>query len=397
MKTVKGHPGIRKKPNGKFFATKSISGQRYYKEHNTLREAMAWKNSFHPLAEKESVRTQESSFDDFNGRDKRILFKTVYQDFLANYFPTLSPLTQYKKNLRMSKFMPALFGLRMCELSPAVISNHIDNMILLSPEGSIRCNFHKELKDLSGLFNWYKENNDPSFFSPIRRFHYQKSVIQEIKPKKKDITPEEFVLFWEKLNQLGKDLCTMQIYMAGRIGEVAGVRADKINLKDKQLTVDGVITWIKGAPVYKNSTKTGVVGFVKINSEMEEVIERRIKLMWPKCPFLFHLKGKALRYKYILEIYNKALIDAGLNQYSGTQIVRYGMAIIAREFGGVDAVKAVTRHTSIKMAEKYGVLRENKLNNEVVIHAEKLFKSLRKKNKTRASICVQGEKNLINF
>ena len=88
---------------------------------------------------------------------------------------------------------------------------------------------------------------------------------------------------------------------------------------------------------------------------MAEIFREQFKKMIPGCPFIFHKKGKPLRYSAIQEAYNRAWKKAGLHpKYSGTHLLRYQGAIIARKTcGSIDAAMAVTGHRSVKLAEKY--------------------------------------------
>src|SRR5690606_3650426 len=124
MKTIK--PGIRLKENGRYVATKSIDGKRYYKEFKTLREAEFWKNRINPLVN--SSRNQRriyptpSADEVSNGRDEIITVREVYEKYLKGPLKKLGTYSQYKIPKRMERFLPPVFSVRMAELTPEVVS-----------------------------------------------------------------------------------------------------------------------------------------------------------------------------------------------------------------------------------------------------------------------------------
>lgn len=68
---------------------------------------------------------------------------------------------------------------------------------------------------------------------------------------------------------------------------------------------------------------------------------------------MFHVGGKPLNYGTIQLNYRKAQRKGKL-PYSGTHILRHGMATLARKVGGgLDAVIAMTGHKDIKLADHY--------------------------------------------
>lgn len=68
---------------------------------------------------------------------------------------------------------------------------------------------------------------------------------------------------------------------------------------------------------------------------------------------MFHVGGKPLNYGTIQLNYRTAQRKGKL-PYSGTHILRHGMATLARKVGGgLDAVIAMTGHKDIKLADHY--------------------------------------------
>ncbi len=91
----------------------------------------------------------------------------------------------------------------------------------------------------------------------------------------------------------------------------------------------------------------------------EQVIPNWAKERIADNDFVFHVKGRPLNYATIQVNYRKAQQDAKI-PYSGTHILRHGMAKLARQIGGgLDAVIAMTGHKDIKLADHYSKSNED--------------------------------------
>lgn len=91
------------------------------------------------------------------------------------------------------------------------------------------------------------------------------------------------------------------------------------------------------------------------------------------CKFFFHHKGKMLRYQMIREELNKALIQSGYGDYSGTHILRHSMGSYSRKEAGLDTAQAMLSHSSARQTEGYAKLDVNEKVTGVILRAEKLF------------------------
>ena len=80
---------------------------------------------------------------------------------------------------------------------------------------------------------------------------------------------------------------------------------------------------------------------VYMTKELEEVLRRQEAFRDPQCGFVFHVEGKPLNYGTIQVNYREAQRKSKI-PYSGTHILRHGMAKLARRIGGgLDAVMAI--------------------------------------------------------
>jgi integrase len=382
MKTVS--PGIRQKENGRFFATKCINGKRHYAEFDKESEAKKWRKNFHPLlSPTQAKRNIFTVSDQSNGKDKAINFGEVLKRYENEFLRSLEPYTQYKKMQRLQRFAPNLVSVPMCAMTPEIITNHLDSVRLLIPDGSKRCNFDKELKDLASIFNWYKQNKDFTFVNPVTKIHFKLGQINDVPEKIKDMDMDEFILFASKLRPMFRSMAIMMLLWALRVGEAAAITDDVINLKKKEVWIFNVIVWLRGRPSPKRGTKTGADAKMPIT----DIIEKEIRFLQKNrphgCKLLFHHKGNHLRYGMILNEFNRALKETKL-PYSGTHVIRHTMATITRKNHGLDAAQAILRHTTARMSEEYARLDVDERVSSVVIQASDLFKKTQK----LASNCV---------
>lgn len=372
MKTVK--PGIRLKPNGKYLATKSIDSKRYYQEFETPSKAAAWKRDFHPLLSPTVSQIQNHTVpDQSNGRDFVITFKTVVERYRNGRMKTNSTGRQYKKGKRMDRFLPPLYSVRMCEMFPEVITRVLEDAKLAVDTTYGRSNFNEELKDLKAIFNWYKEEVDISFNSPVTKYHKAVGKVKDIDHRDKYLSEEQLLRFIDHLDEPYQSMAVIQFCLALRIGEVAALNTQTVNFKAKTVSLTEVITWIKDVPYPKKTTKTEDKSTVQMNDEIYRRL-MALNLDRPKgCKYFFHFKGGAMKYNYINLAYNKGLKKAGLTEFSGTHLVRHTMGTLTRRKNGLDAAQAILRHTTSRMAEHYAKLDVNDKVSSVVIEAGEIF------------------------
>lgn len=375
MKTVK--PGIRLKGSGKYVATKSIDSKRYYKEFSTLREAEIWKNKFHPLASKSPVQNKPlpslSSANEFrNGRDELITVREVWDKYQKGPLKKFSSYSKYKIPKRMERFLPPILSLRICELTPEVISELLTVSEMEADFTYGRQSFKEELKYLSMILNWYKDEKDFTFSIPITKYH-RKAIIEKRATKRKHLPIEDVVRFIDKLPEELAIMAKLQFLFALRIGEVCALTVETVNFNRKLIFIRQAVTWVKDSPSLKPSTKTGDEAELKMTPDVELLLRRMDSLRPSGCRYFFHHKGRMPRYRPIIEAYNRALKEIGVDDVSGSHFLRHSAATISRKSGGIDAAQAILRHKSATMAQHYAKLDLNEKALEVVIHAERIF------------------------
>tara|TARA_Y100000768_G_scaffold386975_1_gene376789 strand:+ start:1794 stop:2303 length:510 start_codon:yes stop_codon:yes gene_type:complete len=98
---------------------------------------------------------------------------------------------------------------------------------------------------------------------------------------------------------------------------------------------------------------------VFITDEILEILEQRKVFKERKCDYVFHVEENPINYGAVLVNYRNAQRKSGV-PYTGTHILRHGMAKLARQVGGgLDAVMAMTGHKDIKLADHYSKCTED--------------------------------------
>lgn len=245
-----------------------------------------------------SMRTRQ-----LNGCNHKMTILDVWEQYQKDHLPAISEAARVLKVFRCERFLPPLFGLRMCELTPQVISEFIrfSKEKATGRNGSQRCNFDKELKDLRSIFNWYCDSIDFQFANPIKPTHYKLAVIREIPRQQRQITVEQLQLFLGQLPEFYKDLATIQFFCGGRIGEVSGLHWKNIDLERRVLKIQEVLVWIRGQPKVKSCPKNGLSREVFINDTMLEVLGRHLSRR-NDSDLVFHLDGRPLLTERFAEI-----------------------------------------------------------------------------------------------
>ena len=289
-----------------------------------------------------------------NGKDLKITVRDVWELYKKDHLPTVSASTRINKDFRCSKFLPPLFDVRMCELTPQLISEFVRyNLEGLRAKPSVRrFNFKKELKDFQSISRWYTDNIDFLYANPIKQHHFKLAVVRDIPRKQREITVAQFQLFMTHLPEFYKKLVLYQYLTASRIGEAAGLQWKNVDFERRIITIQEIIIWLKGRPHVKDKPKNGTGRACFASNAMIELLQARLKVR-NGSEFVFHKNGKPLLYSAINANYNRAWKKAGLTQFRSTHLVRYFSAQRARVVSGsIDGVKSVTGQ-GIQMAQKY--------------------------------------------
>lgn len=364
-KKIKGAKGIyQNEITHKYLVEKRVSGKLHTSTFLSLFEAKQWQKKF------DGTKVRED-----NEQSKCSTLKEVWESMQRNHFPILATSTK-DIWLRRYKLIQTLEHLPMDQITPSKISDWVIYWVThFSSEDyqnsgrgrSGRCNLNNELNLFVCIFNWYKqselfEKEALNLTCPVKKKHKKMGFIKPLPDKRKQIELKDAYLFFEFLQPLYRDLAKMQFYTAGRIGEVSGIQWENVDLKNRRLLIKETCVWdmtlktfIELKPFPKNREPRAVF----ITDEIMEVLLRRQAFKLPGNDYVFHVDGNPLNYGTIQVNYRAAQRKSGV-PYTGTHILRHGMAKLARQVGGgLDAVIAMTGHKDLKLADHYSKTTED--------------------------------------
>jgi integrase len=113
-----------------------------------------------------------------------------------------------------------------------------------------RKSFRIELKYLSTILNWYRNEQDPSFVVPIVRKHLRRAKFKHVAPRRKDyFIREDDILPWtDWLKHHRKDqayfrLAKFMVLTGTRLGEACGICWDQVNLERRESYISRSLCW----------------------------------------------------------------------------------------------------------------------------------------------------------
>lgn len=344
---------------GKYLARKTILGRQHKRTFDNEAHARVWRSTFDGT--KSEVKVMSSSS-----------LRHVWKMMQEKHFPLLAKSTQ-EIWLRRFALWEELEEFRMEEITVSKISSWVEKQTgyfksdyyQTSGRGKAkRCNLDNELNLFTTIFNWYKSSEEfeaeaVNLTNPVKLKHKRSGFIQ-VKPiKDKAITLEAALQFFACLKPLYKDLALFQFYSASRISEAAGLQWSRCDFENRKIVIMESCRW-------DLSTKT----FVELNkfpknkeprsifmtNEIMEILNRRKAFRVYDNDFVFHSDGAPLNYGTIQLHYREGQRISRI-PYTGTHILRHGMAKLARSVGGgLDAVVAMTGHKDYKLADHYSKL-----------------------------------------
>ena len=153
---------------------------------------------------------------------------------------------------------------------------------------------------------------------------------------------------------------------------------------------DSTKTFLELKPFPKNKEPRPVF----ITDEIMEILKHREAFRIPGNDFVFHVEGNPINYCTVQLNYREAQRKSKI-PFSGTHILRHGMAKLARSVGGgLDAVSAMTGHKDLKLADHYSKCYEDDQKN----YSEKIMEHIRKTiNKDSSHASFENVVSLKNY
>lgn len=358
--SLKSHRGIYKhKRTGRYLSTKKIKGKKFSKTFDTISEARHWRNTFN--GKKSSLNSETYS-----------TLKDVWETMQLRHFPTLAESTR-QIWIRRYTLLKELEDYPMNMITQSLISKWVSKQVEYfrseiyedcSRGGAKRCNLDNELNLFTTIFNWYKQSDEYEYeavplTNPVKIKHKRMGFIRAKPIKDKAITLEHARTFFSYLKPLYRDLALLQFYTASRIGEAAGLQWERVDFENKRITIMETCFWDMQSKAFvhlNKHPKNKEPRPVYMTKELEQILRRRKSFREEGCNFVFHVGGLPLNYGTIQVNYREAQRKGNI-PYSGTHILRHGMAKLARKVGGgLDAVIAMTGHKDLKLADHYSKL-----------------------------------------
>ena len=364
-KKLKNAKGIyQNSVTNKYLVEKRIKRKLFTATFLTLYEAKQWQKYFNGaklVLEKDENHSST--------------LKEVWETMQRVHFPILATSTK-EICLRRFRLLQPLEHLPMNMITSSRISDWVTYWVnhFSSEEyqGSGRghagrCNLNTELNLLVSIFNWYKqsdlyEEEALHLTCPVKTKHRKMGFVKPLPDKRKQINLTDAFLFFEYLRPLYQGLAQMQFYTAGRIGEIAGIQWSNVDFKNRRLLIKETCVWDMTNKTFtelKQFPKNKETRAVFITDEILEVLKSREAFKMKGNDFVFHVEGSPLNYGTIQLNYREAQRKSGV-PYTGTHILRHGMAKLARQIGGgLDAVIAMTGHKDLKLADHYSKTTED--------------------------------------
>ena len=381
---VKGAEGVYKHQNsGNYLAMKKIQGKQFQETFNTIFEAKQWRKTFDGISYNKSTQAEENS-SNFS------TLQEVWEVMQKHHFPTLTTSTKAIW-CRRYVLLKDLEHLPMDQITPSKLTSWVNKHVLEfksedyqnSGRGHAgRCNLNNELNLLVTIFNWYKnseqfEREAVLLSCPVKTKHRKLGFIKPVPDKKKQIDLQSAFLFFDYLPPLYRDLAMMQFYCAGRIGEICGIQWSNVDIRNRRMLIKQTCvfndinkTFLELKPFPKNKEPRPVF----ITDEILEILKHREAFRIPGNDFVFHVEGNPINYCTVQLNYREAQRKSKI-PFTGTHILRHGMAKLARSVGGgLDAVIAMTGHKDLKLADHYSKCDEDDQKN----FSEKIMEHIRK-------------------
>ncbi len=363
---IKNTKGIYQyKQNGQYMAEKRIQGKLHIKTFVSLFEAKQWQKKFDGSNEV-LAGDEKSSYS---------TLKEVWEVMQKKHFPMLATSTKAIW-IRRYKLLESLDHLQMNKITPSKITDwvsaRVDFFSTEEYQGSGRgvagrCNLNNELNMFVTIFNWYKQSEDFEkealpLTCPVKPKHRKLGFIKPLPDKLKQINLQDAFLFFDFLRPLYRDLAKLQFFTAGRIGEIAGIQWKNVDLKNRRMLIKETCVWDMSSKMFielKPFPKNREPRAVFITDEILEILKHRQAFRLASNDYVFHVEGEPLNYCTIQVNYKAAQRKSGV-PYTGTHILRHGMAKLARQVGGgLDAVLAMTGHHDLKLADHYSKSNED--------------------------------------
>lgn len=310
-------------------------------------------------------------------------FRQVVERYRTGPFQELRPSSQQAREPRFRYLLDGpLSGVVMQDFGRKAVDRWLE-WLRAHPttRNAGRLSFHQELKILSVVLNWYREEFDHRFAVPIVEAHRRAATFKPVPARRPDyyIDPKKVEPWIEALRKrpdpvYGR-LATLMVLTGLRLGEAAGLCWDAVDLDSPtpSLRIVRTLAWHYKTkePYLQDAAKTeDSIRVVSISGAVLRVLrEVRSEGHCPTDRVFVTRRGRMLLDNTVRANFNRAFEAAGL-PWSGTHIARHTFATLGllSDPGNLGGVQAALGHKSQRQTEVYAkvvALRSSKVTDKV--------------------------------
>ena len=224
-----------------------------------------------------------------------------------------------------------------------------------------RSSFRQELKLMTTILNWYRENYDYSYPIPILRRHRKRCFESSASLRVPDyyMKPQEVLLWFKELEKrpaiIYSQLARFMILTGTRLGEACGLKWDALDTDFCHVRIIRTLSWdyVTKSPYFVEKVKTKAARrIIQLPPSLQEMFCKMRHTSHSQAIFVNN-KGKLLSDNTIRANFNVAFKKLGL-PWRGTHICRHTsgtLALLAKQ--DIATVQALLGHSSIKQTQEY--------------------------------------------
>lgn len=312
------------------------------------------------------IRKKELEKGVINASVSDLTFNDCVTRYQLEALPLLRKSSQQSMSVRFKYFFQSpIRDVKMEKLTVA----HIDEWMKWlrnhpTASNPSRKSFHHELRALSIVLNWYRNEIDYKFVVPILKKHRKACIIPGVAQRRPDyyIRKDDLPMWLSDLMDneylVYHDLAVFLILTGLRLGEACGLFWDSVDLKGGFVSVVRTLAWDLNSkePYLQQVAKTeDSIRIVSIPQELIELLRRR-KNNHPgkNSPVFYNRDGNFLRQTKIYDVFTRSFKRSGLD-WTGARITRNTWAtlgLIANQ-GNISAIQANMGHKNRKTTERY--------------------------------------------
>lgn len=318
--------------------------------------------------QQERRRIEQTPDDQLNQENRRIMFKAVVLQYIEEHVSTLRHTSQkYILSIcNRSLLQGSLSHLKLYEIGASEVSEWIQWLFSQRSSACQRYSFKSEILRLSSVFNWWRENYDSSFSSPILKRHRKKCRVK-LRGREKEARKPDYFLKQEEtaswLSELEKiqnpvyyRLAQFMLLTGVRVSEACGLVWDEVSFNEGFARIIRSAYWTSGRhqEVVLDRNKTESSKRIVVLPEKLVDVLRQMREEKPHSKLVFQGENeKILNYSSIRWAFDRSFKACGLS-WRGTHICRHTYATMAlMATHSLPAVQASLGHSDIAMTQRY--------------------------------------------